>query len=132
MKTLEELTLLEDRFYTDEHIWVKKDGDAFLLGISDFAQDKLGEIAYVEMPSIGDTFSAGTDFGIVESTKSVNNLYMPFDGAVLTFNEELEENPTLINSDCYEKGWIIKIKANNSEDFNKMLSFADYKAFLAK
>ncbi len=132
MKALDELNLPQDRSYTSEHIWAKQDGDNFILGISDFAQDQLGEIVYIEMPSEGDAFNENIDFGTVESVKSVNKLFMPFDGVVIAFNEELESEPTIVNQDCYEKGWIVKVKANNPDDFAKMLSSAAYKELLAK
>ncbi len=132
MKALADIILPEDRLYTHEHIWAKKDGDTFLLGISDFAQDQLGEIVYVEMPSEGDSFSANDDFGTVESVKSVNKLFMPFDGSIVEFNSEVDDTPTTLNADCYEKGWIVRVKANNAADYETMHDVAAYKEFLAK
>ncbi len=132
MKNLADVILPDDRNFTDEHIWAKKDGDTFLVGISDFAQDQLGEIVYIEMPAEGDEFTAAVEFGTVESVKSVNKLFMPFDGVVLEFNEQLDDAPTIVNADCYEKGWIIRIKANNPNDFDAMLSASKYREFLSK
>ncbi len=132
MKDLADIILLDDRNYTDEHIWAKKDGDTYLLGISDFAQDQLGEIVYVEMPTAEDSFEADTDFGTVESVKSVNKLFMPFDGEVVELNEELESEPTILNGDCYEAGWIIRVKANNDADYTNMFTKEAYREFLTK
>ncbi len=132
MKALAEIILPEDRNYTEEHVWAKKDGDTFLLGISDFAQDQLGEVVYVEMPSEDDEFSANADFGTVESVKSVNKLFMPFDGSIVEFNQDVDDTPTTLNADCYEKGWIVRVKANNAADYDKMLSAAAYRAVLEK
>ncbi len=132
MKDLAEIILPVDRNYTDEHVWAKKDGDTYLLGISDFAQDQLGEIVYIEMPAAEDTFSAAADFGTVESVKSVNKLFMPFDGEIVEFNEELDNTPTTVNADCYEDGWIVRVKANNDDDFENMFTAEAYREFLAK
>ncbi len=132
MKNLSEIVILDDRKYTDEHIWAKKDGNTYLLGISDFAQDQLGEIVYIEMPNAEDAFTANADFGTVESVKSVNKLFMPFDGVIIAYNEELEEKVTMINGDCYEKAWIVRVKANNDADFDNMLTAEAYRKILEK
>ena len=96
MKTLDELQFPEDRRYTAEHVWIKADGDAWLVGITDYAQDQLGEIAFVDLPAAGTEVEEGAEFGSVESLKSVNSLYMPVAGTVDSANEELEGTPTLV------------------------------------
>lgn len=131
MKAVNEINLPEDRKYTDEHIWAKQDGDSFLLGISDFAQDQLGEIVYIDMPAEGDTFSTNADFGTVESVKSVNKLFMPFDGSIVEINAELEDTPTAVNADSYAN-WIVRVKADNASLYDAMLNANAYRALLAK
>ena len=130
MKNIKELVLPEDCNYTNEHIWIRADGDTYLVGISDYAQDQLGEIAFVDLPQEGDTVDAGSDFGTVESLKSVNLLYMPVSGEVCAVNTTLEDIPTLINVSCYDKGWIIRIRPDNEEDVQKLFNSSSYKEFL--
>ena len=103
MKALSDIVLPADLRYTDEHVWIKMDGDEAVVGISDFAQDQLGEIVYVDLPSEGDGFSAGDAFGEVESIKSVNKLFMPVEGRVTAVNGELDGTPTLLNVGCYDQ-----------------------------
>ncbi len=132
MKQLSEIIVPNDKKYTAEHIWFYKDADNYVLGISDFAQDQLGEIVYIDMPEVGDEFDANDSFGEIESVKSVNKLYMPFKGKVIAVNEELESSPTLINISCYEKAWIIRINADSSIDEESFLSAEDYMEILNK
>lgn len=130
MKALSDIILPADLKYTDEHIWAKVDGAEIILGVSDFAQDQLGEIVFVDLPAVGDTFKAGAGFGTVESIKSVNTLYMPVNGAVVAVNTELDGVPTIVNADCYSKGWMIRIKADNQADLNALLSTDAYRKVL--
>lgn len=130
MKAIADLILPTDCMYTVEHIWIRKDGDTALVGISDFAQDQLGEIAFVDMPEADARFEANEDFGTVESLKSVNALYMPVSGEVLETNALLDEAPTVLNVAPYEKGWIIRIRPDNMDDINTLLSAESYKAGL--
>ncbi|MDO5536166.1 MAG: glycine cleavage system protein GcvH [Desulfovibrionaceae bacterium] len=130
MKELNELNLPDDRRYTAEHVWIKADGDSWLVGISDFAQDQLGEIAFVDLPSAGSEFAAGEEFGSVESLKSVNALYMPVAGTVAEANEELESTPTLVNVSAYEQGWMIRINAASPADADALLTAEQYRATL--
>jgi glycine cleavage system H protein len=129
-KTIAELNLPAEFRYTDEHIWAKKDGEEVLVGISDYAQDQLGEVVYVDLPSEGDTFTAGNEFGEVESIKSVNKLFMPVSGEVVAVNGELDGTPTLLNASCYEKGWLIRVKPENMVDVDSLLSADAYRAQL--
>ena len=114
--------------YTDEHVWVRMEGDEAVIGISDFAQDQLGEIAFVDLPAVGVRFDAGSDFGTVESLKSVNQLYMPIPGEVVAVNEELESTPTLVNVSPYGEGWMIRIRPDASAE--SLLDAAGYRALL--
>ena len=132
MKALNELVLPAEIKYTDEHIWARAQGDEILVGISDFAQDQLGEVMFVELPGEGDKFAAAEPFGVVESYKSVNKLFMPVSGEVTAVNSVLEDTPTLLNVSPYENGWIIKIKADNAADLDGLLSADGYLAFLSK
>ncbi|MCL2024571.1 MAG: glycine cleavage system protein GcvH [Coriobacteriia bacterium] len=100
----------DDRLYTSDHEWVKIEDDTARVGITEFAQEQLGDIVYIELPDEGASLSAGEPFGEVESVKSVSELFMPGDGVVVEVNTALEETPDLINSDPYGEGWIARIK----------------------
>lgn len=130
MKNIEDLILPDTCKYTVEHIWIRQDGDTALVGISDFAQDQLGEIAFVDMPEAEARFEVGEDFGTVESLKSVNALYMPVSGDVIEYNALLDEAPTILNVSPYEKAWIIRIRPDNMADLDTLLSAEAYKAGL--
>lgn len=130
MKTPDQVNLPQDLRYTDEHVWIRKDGDAFVVGISDYAQDQLGEVAFVDMPASGARFEAGAEFGTVESVKSVNALFMPVAGTVEAANAALEDTPTLLNVSCYGEGWIIRVKADNPADVESLLEAEAYRKLL--
>lgn len=130
MKTNEQLNLPESLYYTKEHVWVRMDGDEAIVGISDFAQDQLGEIAFVDLPEPGSRFEAGNDFGTVESVKSVNQLFMPVSGEVLSINEELESTPTLVNVSPYAQGWMIRVRPDDSSAVAMLLDATAYRASL--
>lgn len=132
MKELSEIILPAELKYTDEHVWIIKDGNEYVVGISDFAQDQLGEVVYVDLPSEGDTFAANDSFGEVESIKAVNKLFMPVSGSVVTINPDLDATPSLVNVSCYEKAWMLRIKPDNAADVDALLSKDAYKAFLNK
>jgi len=126
MKAISELNLPEDVRYTDDHEWVKKNGDVVRMGISDYAQDQLGDIVFVELPEVGSSFDKGEEFGTVESVKAVSELYMPIGGEVTAINEALADEPELVNSDPYNGGWMIEIKASDPAELEAMKSKADY------
>lgn len=130
MKTIDALNLPDDRKYTNEHVWVRKDGDLLVAGISHYAQDQLGEVAYVDLPSQGHHLNAHDEFGSIESIKSVNALFMPLAGEVVEVNESLEDAPESVNMDCYGDGWLVKIKADNIADADALLTSAAYKSGL--
>lgn len=132
MKTVEELVLPSDRLYTDEHVWLKQDGDNWIAGISDYAQDQLGEVAYVDLPSKGKHLASHDEFGGIESVKAVNALYMPVSGEVVEINENLEDAPETVNADCYGAGWLIRLKPDNPDDAKKLMDSASYKKNLKK
>ncbi|MBT8333127.1 MAG: glycine cleavage system protein GcvH [Deltaproteobacteria bacterium] len=120
MKEINELNLPEDVRYSNDHEWAKVAGDNVRIGVSDYAQDQMGDIVFVEMPDVGDTFDAGDEFGTLESVKAVSELYAPIGGEVVAVNEALEDAPELINQDPYG-GWILEIKPENADDVQKLL-----------
>ncbi len=124
MKAISELNLPEDVRYTDDHEWAKKNGDVVRMGVSDYAQDQLGDIVFVELPEVGSSFDKGDEFGTVESVKAVSELYMPIGGEVTAINEALADEPELVNSDPYNGGWMIK--ASDPAELEAMKSKADY------
>lgn len=121
MKEISELQFAEDVRYTDDHEWVRMDGDHAVIGISDYAQDQLGDIVFVELPAEGDSFAQKDEFGSVESVKAVSELYMPIGGEVVAINENLEENPDLVNSAPYTDGWLIKIKPSDTAEYEALM-----------
>ena len=112
--------------YTKDHEWVKIEGDTAIVGITDFAQSELGDIVFVHVESVDEELNAGEVFGSVEAVKTVSDLYLPISGKVVEFNEELESEPELANSDPYGKGWIIKLKIANDADQSELLSAEQY------
>lgn len=120
----------EELKYTNEHEWVRLEGDVAYVGITDYAQEQLGDIVFVDIPTVGETLAEGEVFGSIEVVKTVSDLFLPIAGEVLEQNEELESNPELVNQDPYGKGWIIKIKPNCPGDADALLDAAEYKAIL--
>ncbi len=125
MKELSELIFVEGLRYTDNHEWVTGEGDTLKVGITDYAQDQMGDIVFVELPDVGDTFDTGDEFGTLESVKAVSELYSPVAGEVVAVNEALEDSPELINQDPYG-GWIMEIKPKNVEDVQQLLDRDTY------
>jgi glycine cleavage system H protein len=120
-----------DLKYDKEHEWVRVEGDAVYVGISDFAQDQLGEVVYVDLPAAGDDLVAGETFGEIESVKSVSELYAPVTGAVIEVNSDLDKSPETINSDPYGAGWMIKIALADPSQLDGLLSAEEYESFVA-
>ena len=114
--------------YTKEHEWIRVEGEEAYVGITDYAQSQLGDIVFVEVETEGDNLEAGDTFGSIEAVKTVSDLYMPIAGEVLEFNSELEDQPDLVNKDPYGKGWIIKVKVEDEEQLDGLLSADAYKA----
>ena len=125
MKEINELNIPDDVRYSEDHEWAYKTGKNFRIGISDYAQDQLGDIVYVEFPEVGDSFEKGEEFGSLESVKAVSELYMPMSGEVVAINEDLAESPEGINSDCYEN-WIIEIKPSDPSEYKELMNADDY------
>jgi len=116
--------------YTKEHEWIRLEGEFAYVGITDYAQSELGEIVFIEVETVGETLKEGEVFGTVEAVKTVSDLYLPVDGEVLEFNDELESNPELVNDDPYGKGWMVKISVADAKQFDALLSSVDYEALI--
>lgn len=116
--------------YTKDHEWIRVSGDTAFVGITDFAQSSLGDIVYVELPKVGDSFEASDPFGSVESVKSVNELFIPVGGEIVEINENLADAPELVNNDPYRDGWMIKIKIVDTTELDSLLSAAEYEDFI--
>jgi glycine cleavage system H protein len=126
MKEISELTFPDDLRYTEDHEWAKQDGDMIKIGISDYAQDQLGDIVFVELPAVGDTFDKGGEFGTVESVKAVSELYLPMGGEVVAINTALEDTPEFVNNAPYTDGWMIEIKPGNPDEYNALMDKPAY------
>lgn len=114
MKEINELILPEDVRYTEDHEWAKLEGEIVKIGLTDYAQDQLGDIVFVESPEVGDSFSKGEEFGTIESVKAVSEIIMPVSGEVVAINEDLENVPELVNKEPYEGGWLIEVKPEDT------------------
>ena len=121
------MSVPEELQYTKSHEWVRTEGDTATIGITDHAQDELGDVVFVELPEVGTSFDAGDSFGTVESVKAVSDLYTPVGGEVVEVNETLNDQPEKINEDPYGEGWIVKLSASGEGD---LLSASDYEQFL--
>jgi len=120
------MNIPKDLRYTKEHEWVKTEGDLATVGITDYAQGELGDIVFVELPEAGASTTQSKPFGTVEAVKAVSDLYAPLSGTVEEINGDLDQEPELINQDCYGKGWMIKIKLSDKSEIDNLLSADDY------
>lgn len=121
-----------DRSYSKDHEWVSVDGDVATIGVSDFAQDQLGEVVYVDLPSEGDELKNGEAFGEIESVKSVSELVSPVSGEVIEVNSSLADSPETVNADAHGAGWMVKVRMSDTSDLDSLLSAEDYDAFIAE
>ena len=124
------MELPESLKYTKEHEWARIDGSRVVVGITDFAQEELGDVVFVELPEPGTTVTAASEFGVVESVKAVSDLFSPISGTVVEINSDLEERPELVNESPYDQGWMIVIEASDPAEFNELLSAADYRSYV--
>ena len=129
VKELSELIFKDELRYTEDHEWVTAEGDTLKVGISDYAQDQLGDIVFVELPDVGATFSKGDEFGTLESVKAVSELYLPISGEIVAVNEALGDSPELINQDPYTN-WIVEIKPSDTGELEQLLTVAAYRELL--
>ncbi len=116
--------------YTNDHEWLKIENEDGIIGITDYAQESLGDITFVELPSPGDSIAKGDAFGVVESIKAASDLYMPVSGEILEVNAELENSPEILNKDPYESGWLLKIKIQDQAETESLLSASDYETII--
>ncbi|MFT5126345.1 MAG: glycine cleavage system H protein [Verrucomicrobiales bacterium] len=116
----------QDLKYTKSHEWIKVEADGVTIGISDFAQAQLGDLTFVELPSVGDTVNAGDDVAVVESVKAASDVYAPVSGTVIAVNEALEDSPELINSDAFGDGWMFKVELSDAAQLDGLLTPEDY------
>lgn len=125
------MKILENLLYTKEHEWIKVDGDKVYVGITDYAQKALGDIVFVELPETDAEFNAGDSFGVIESVKAAADLYIPVDGVVLESNENIVDNPELINEEPYES-WMIYIELKDGSQLENLMNAEDYEKFCSK
>jgi glycine cleavage system H protein len=130
MKEIQELEFPENLRYTEDHEWALSEGEGIKIGISDYAQDQLGDIVFVELPQKGDRFEKGGEFGTVESVKAVAELLIPISGEILTVNSTLDGSPELVNKDPYGDGWMVEIKPSESDELGTMMIRDTYVQFL--
>jgi len=118
------------KLFTKDHEWIKIESDIAFIGITDYAQSELGDIIFVEPPQLGETFRAGDIFGTLEAVKTVADLYMPIGSEILQINEKIDSNPEIINSDPEGEGWIVKVKIENEDELNKLLTEDQYRELI--
>ena len=126
MKELNELNFPDDVRYAESHEWARSEGDKVKVGITDYAQDQLGDIVFVELPEVGDTLGKGEEFGTVESVKAVSEIYMPVAGEITAVNASLEDAPEKVNNTPYGDGWMIEIKAENPAELDELMDSDAY------
>jgi glycine cleavage system H protein len=116
--------------YNEEHEWIRVEGDEGVVGISDYAQDQLSDVVYVELPEEGDVFERGDVFAVVESVKAASDVYTPVGGEIIEINEELEDSPELVNSDPYGEAWLVRISIADPDELEDLMDADAYKAFI--
>ncbi|HKO96968.1 MAG TPA: glycine cleavage system protein GcvH [Pyrinomonadaceae bacterium] len=119
----------EELHYSKDHEWVRVEGDIAVVGITDYAQNSLGDVVYVELPKVGETFAANESFGSVESVKAVSEVFSPVSGEISSANESLNDEPEKVNQDPYGEGWMIRVKMSNRGEVDSMLTAAEYEDF---
>jgi glycine cleavage system H protein len=124
------MSVPEDLRYSADHEWARREGSRIRIGVTDYAQDALGDVVYVQLPTVGSAVAAGEAFGEVESTKSVSDLFAPADGRVVAVNEGLQDAPQLVNSEPYEGGWLCEIEMADTSQYEQLLSAQAYRSLL--
>lgn len=124
------MTFPEDLKYSKEHEWVRVSGNTATVGITDYAQDQLGEIVFVELPDEGEEFGKDDAFGVVESVKSVNDVYAPITGRVMELNDPVVDAPEIVNEDPYGEGWLIKMEVNDPKELKELMTAKQYEAYI--
>ena len=126
------MEIKENLSYTNDHEWIKIDGNIASVGITDFAQSELGDIVFIEVETIGEDLNKNEVFGTVEAVKTVSDLFIPVSGKVLEFNSALEDNPELVNESPYEEGWIVKMEISNLDEISDLLDSKAYKSLIGQ
>jgi glycine cleavage system H protein len=126
MKDVSELSFPDDIRYAESHEWARAEGDTVKVGISDYAQDQLGDIVFVELPETGESFDKGTEFGTVESVKAVSELYMPVGGEIVAVNSALEDAPEQVNNNPFSEGWMIEVKPRDTSELDALMDKEAY------
>jgi glycine cleavage system H protein len=121
------MNIPENLKYTKDHEWIKVDGDTATVGVTDFAQQQLGDVVFVEIETEGDSLNKGDVFGTIEAVKTVSDMYMPVSGEIIEVNPKLEDAPETVNEDPYGEGWMIKVKMENADEANELMAAEDYK-----
>lgn len=125
------MKVLENLFYTEDHDWVKVEGDTAFIGITDFAQHALGDIVYVELPEVDSEFSQGDTFGVIESVKAAADIHIAVGGKIIEINENISDDPALLNQDAYEN-WMIKIELSDKSELDNLMKSEEYEEFCSK
>jgi glycine cleavage system H protein len=126
------MNIPENLKYSKEHEWLKIEGDTVTIGITEYAQGELGDVVFVELPGVGETFDVQDAFGTIEAVKAVSDLYCPVSGEIVEINESLEDAPETVNKDPYGEGWMIKVKVENTAQLDDLLDAAAYKELLGE
>ena len=120
------MSIPEELKYSEDHEWIRKEGDVLVVGITDYAQGELGDVVYLDFPAVGDTFNQKDPFGSIEAVKAAADLYMPLTGKIVEVNDALPDTPETINKDPYGEGWMIKIKVESTEEYDSLMDAAAY------
>lgn len=120
----------EDLKFSKEHEWVRVSGNIATIGVSDYAQDQLGEVVFVELPDEGEEFEKDDAFGVIESVKSVNDIYAPLSGRIIEVNDPVVDSPEIVNEDPYGEGWLVKIEISDPKELSELMSAKDYEAYI--
>lgn len=124
------MNIPENLYYTNDHEWIKVDGETGIVGVTDFAQHQLGDIVFVDVNTVGENIAEGETFGTIEAVKTVSDMMMPLDAEVLEFNDTLNDQPELINKDPYGEGWIVKVKIADLSQLSNLLNAENYKTLV--
>ncbi len=125
------MKVLDDLLYTDEHEWVKIDGNFATIGITDFAQGELGDIVFIEYPELNSSYNKGESIGTIEAVKTVADIYMPLSGMIVELNEVLNDNPDIVNSNPFDEGWMLKLQISNMDENLNLMNAEKYKTFIS-
>ena len=124
------MSVKEDLYYSEDHEWVREEEECLVIGVTDFAQEELGDIVFVELPEVDEEFDKGDSFGVLESVKAVSDTFIPVSGRVIEVNDNLLDNPELINDDPYGDGWLIKVDPADDSELDELLSAEEYAEFI--